>query len=519
MRDRVTVLLAAVVVISPLAAFSNPTTSGDSTAAVFAKIKLSLGLIMTSKGAGSAICINSSPTSSYYLTNAHVVGDDNQVTVFKQYPTFSQLKGTVIARGLDEDPDLAVVSVPLGNIPATPLFLGDLREGDPVAIAGYPSAQYTLAEITGSLTPAVHTGTISAIQNRGGIIEYDAQTLPGNSGGPLFDPRTGAVVGLVQAKLVGTTDANIAIGVGRVIAPFLSKNSVAFTRLTMPDPEGTPVVLSTSDDSTVLKALPGADVVAIVYDDSRATGENTGNYIADAAGDFATKFARAFNVRTVVVDAPITTVQAVATAARNNAALIAVPYGTGFHELSSYTNRLGTYSKWDFSLRSAIIDDYAMTWSPAENVEKTVNSARDVQSVITSSLADLNDQIVAAFSKYYSAAADESVLANLFRYALAMPNGGRKAFFNLTPSGNGATAHVFDFGPAAEAGLQTGDNVLEVNGVSTSGKTQADLSGMLVAASASGPYDVLIETADGKTQHIKFESKPLSWFLEHRQLP
>jgi predicted metalloprotease with PDZ domain len=152
-------------------------------------------------------------------------------------------------------------------------------------------------------------------------------------------------------------------------------------------------------------------------------------------------------------------------------------------------------------------------------VEKTVTSARDVQSAITSSLADLNDQAVAGLQKWFQARNDDSVATNLFRYAIAMPNGGKRALFNLKPSDRGATAVVPGFGPAFEAGLQTGDEVLTMNGVPTAGMTQEQLSAALLTASAAGPYDLVIETADGKSQHITFESKPMSWLLAHRPSP
>jgi S1-C subfamily serine protease len=343
----------------------------ESTADLFARIKPSLGLVVTTKSLGTAFCIHSTPTASYYITNAHVVGSEQEVTVFRQFPSVRKLAGLVVARGLDEDPDLAVIKVAFGNVPALSLNTGDLREGDPIAIAGYPSAPYTFAEITGSLLPAVHSGTISAIANRGGVIEYDAQTLPGNSGGPLFDQRTGAVDGIVQAKLKGTTDANIAIGVARVIAPFLNKNGVSFTRSAM-SAGGSSESASVQDpDPSTLRALPGADMVAVIYDDSRATGQNTGNYIAEAAADFAVKLGRAFNVQTVVVDAPTPDAQTVGSVARANSALIGVPYGVAFHGLGSYTNAFGTTSKWTFSLSAALIDSFGVSWVSSGRVEKT----------------------------------------------------------------------------------------------------------------------------------------------------
>ena len=509
--------LVLFILIASLAFSGTADAQDSSTAAVFAKIKPSLGLVLTNEGVGSAFCIASNATSSYYLTNAHVVGQHQNVLVFRQYPSVLQMRGSVVATGSQEDPDLAVIKVPIGHIPSLPLNTGELREGDPIAIAGYPSAQYTLAQLTGSLAPSVHVGTIATIENRGGMIEYDAQTLPGNSGGPLFDPRTGAVEGIVEAKLRGTADANIGIGVARIIVPFLTQNSVGFSPWASSVTDVSAQELHSGQDSSIIRALPGANKVAIVYDSSRATGDNTPNIILNAAQDFAEKVRSTFRVETVLVDATTSTKEDLAQVARDHGALIALTYGCAFRSLSSMTNAYGTYTRWDFGLSSAIVDYYGTVWYASGKKEKTVTSARDNQSAIVSSLADLNDQVLAVLTAKVAAGGDDSVQTNLFRYALPMANGSRKAFFNLSPAATGAKATVFDFGVASEAGLQTGDTVLSVNGILTDGKTQEELTSILVRASALGPYDLIVEGADGKQQHIKFEAKDLRWYVEHRE--
>lgn len=177
-----------------IAATGIATAAGDITA-TFAKIKQSIAIVANSQAVGTGFCIASTGVASYYLTNAHVVGDENTVTVLRQYPTVQKLTGTVVAKGIQEDPDLAVVRVPIGNVPALRLRLTSPDEGAPAAVAGYPSAQYNLARVSGDLVPAVHVGTVSAIVNRGRLVEYDAQTLPGNSGGPLFDPEPATSLG------------------------------------------------------------------------------------------------------------------------------------------------------------------------------------------------------------------------------------------------------------------------------------------------------------------------------------
>lgn len=195
----------------------------------FAKIKPSLALVASSDGFGSAFCIRSNGSASFYLTNAHVVGDHRVVIVYRQFPSVKKMVGTVVARGDDEDHDLAIIRVSDAGIPALHLRKETPNEGDFVANAGYPITQFALARIAGELVPSVHVGTVSAVANHGAFIEFDAQTEPGNSGGPLFDPRNGDIVGVVRAKINVAADANLAIGVGRIVLPFLSDHDSAFS--------------------------------------------------------------------------------------------------------------------------------------------------------------------------------------------------------------------------------------------------------------------------------------------------
>src|ERR1039457_5283507 len=66
------------------------------------------------------------------------------------------------------------------------------------------------------LAPSLHLGTLSALIAGGALLEYDAQTDHGNSGGPLFDAQTGAVYGIVTWGNTGVSGAvqnNIAISI------------------------------------------------------------------------------------------------------------------------------------------------------------------------------------------------------------------------------------------------------------------------------------------------------------------
>jgi S1-C subfamily serine protease len=74
------------------------------------------------------------------------------------------------------------------------------RIGDEVVLLGFPFEQRHLA---------CHVGRISSfnVQNGVEVIQLDASVNPSNSGGPLIDPVTGRVIGIVTRKGTGLTRA------------------------------------------------------------------------------------------------------------------------------------------------------------------------------------------------------------------------------------------------------------------------------------------------------------------------
>lgn len=211
-----------------------PSQADADVADVFRALRPSLALIVSGDSSGTAFCIASNGRESYYLTDLHVVGDTNSATLYQQYPAVVKMSGTVVARGsLSADVDLAVVRVARGNIPTVRLRSVSSREGEPVALAGYPSSQFTIAKIGYGLVPSMHVGSISAILAGGRVIQYDAETLPGNSGGPVFSTSTGEVVGVVRAKVKGFTEINLATAVATTALPFVAEHGIAIGSATV----------------------------------------------------------------------------------------------------------------------------------------------------------------------------------------------------------------------------------------------------------------------------------------------
>lgn len=165
-----------------------------------------------------------------------VVGDGRQVVTNAHVPPLlldlehKETLAVVVRRGeqveirsaervvADEEHDLLLLRV--GGTPLPALTLGDsdkAREGQTLYFTGYP-----LGAILG-LYPATHRAGLAAIapifSPPGGakgltgklirraqepflIFQLDATAYPGNSGSPLYDPDTGAVLGIVNSVFV-----------------------------------------------------------------------------------------------------------------------------------------------------------------------------------------------------------------------------------------------------------------------------------------------------------------------------
>lgn len=119
---------------------------------------------------------------------------------------------------VDKAHDLALLRIDGDPLPALKLGTADtVREGQAVAFIGFPIGS------TLGLVPATHRGTIAAItpialparsardispaaarqlRDVFDIYQLDATSYPGNSGSPLFDPASGAVLGVLNMVFV-----------------------------------------------------------------------------------------------------------------------------------------------------------------------------------------------------------------------------------------------------------------------------------------------------------------------------
>ena len=163
------------------------------------------------------------------VTNAHVLPDPSQPAEGRVVQVQAWQGGrdwqprSVRVMVVARERDLAVLRLEGGPaLPALPLAEGPPpREGSELVFMGFPiggalgfahvTHRALLASITGLVLPQVRGQALSprAIRSlRDGptdIFQLDAVAYPGNSGGPVFDVRTGEVVGVINMVLARGT--------------------------------------------------------------------------------------------------------------------------------------------------------------------------------------------------------------------------------------------------------------------------------------------------------------------------
>jgi S1-C subfamily serine protease len=152
-------------------------------------------------------------SNGFLITNNHVFAGPPNTRVFLRregetergqslslpYADFRRL----LVTGSDKNSyDYAVLRIPELIRPGDHQFklvnAASKRVGDPVGLIGFPLNHLNLT---------CHSGIISSFfeSNVASFIQVDASVNAGNSGGPLIDPETGDVLGIVTRKGTGLT--------------------------------------------------------------------------------------------------------------------------------------------------------------------------------------------------------------------------------------------------------------------------------------------------------------------------
>jgi putative serine protease PepD len=166
-------------------------------------------------GTGSGSIYKTSSTSSYIITNNHVIESAaTSGTIKVELTNGNQYTAKIIGR--DPGYDIAVLQIQIGNLPK--ITLGDSTKvsvGDPVLAIGSPLglASTVTSGIVSALNRPVSTGSEEA-QSYVNAIQTDAAINPGNSGGALVDSM-GRLIGVNSAIATissGTASGNIGLG-------------------------------------------------------------------------------------------------------------------------------------------------------------------------------------------------------------------------------------------------------------------------------------------------------------------
>lgn len=137
-------------------------------------------------------------TGGHIVTNAHVVeGHRECVTVIDDNGTTHQ--GSVA--GSDRNRDVALITVPTMARWPDVLSLSDrsVKAGEPVYAWGRPKGSPSKSVLPAEVVETGHARRIEGRYYADLVVFRGAEVTHGSSGGPLLDPATGEVVGIVTA--------------------------------------------------------------------------------------------------------------------------------------------------------------------------------------------------------------------------------------------------------------------------------------------------------------------------------
>lgn len=160
-------------------------------------------------GAGTGMVIKSDGT---VLTNYHVVKNSEKVTV--TLPS-SQKQYEAKVVGHDASHDIAVLKIDgVKDMDTVETSTATVKPQAEVYVIGNGSGQGYLTKLEGSVTglnqtiTASDAGTGMDSETLEGLIQTDADVVPGYSGGPMFN-KDGKVIGVVTAASAGNTSQSV----------------------------------------------------------------------------------------------------------------------------------------------------------------------------------------------------------------------------------------------------------------------------------------------------------------------
>jgi len=139
------------------------------------------GLVQNGAGRGSGFIID---PSGLAITNNHVVTGAGLLKIWIGGDTSKEYNAKIL--GVSECSDLALIDIDGEGFPYLAWFEDPIEVGTQMYIAGFPlgDPEYTLTQGIISKAKANGVTPYSAIES---VVEYDATSNPGNSGGPVVD--------------------------------------------------------------------------------------------------------------------------------------------------------------------------------------------------------------------------------------------------------------------------------------------------------------------------------------------
>ena len=233
---------------------------------------------------GSGFVISSNDTTSYILTNYHVIDGVSDIKVF--FSDGTSYDATLV--GGEEENDIAVLKIDQGNLQT--VVLGDssaINVGEPVYAIGNPLGELTFTFTGGYVSAKDRSVTMSdgTVMN---MIQTDTAINEGNSGGPLFD-KYGQVVGIVSAKLSSSSGSEASVeGLGFAI-PINDVKDMVTSIIENGYVTGKPnvgILMDNVDEAAQRYGVPaGAEVMAILEGSCAQTGGLQVGDIITAVGD------------------------------------------------------------------------------------------------------------------------------------------------------------------------------------------------------------------------------------------
>jgi len=175
---------------------------------------------------GSGIVIVSNGARSLVLTAAHVIANAASVRI-----DVDRDRHDIPARVQQRGPrDLAVLAIDRGGFAAATFASRShpAVEGNLIAVAGYVEHD-ELIGVVGQEPRLLYPGTVSSRPDNGAYLELENVHIEdGLSGGPVFDPENGDVLGVVTSR---TSDqrGGFADSAALVVVPFLAANAIGFS--------------------------------------------------------------------------------------------------------------------------------------------------------------------------------------------------------------------------------------------------------------------------------------------------